>query len=279
MQMSRRWMLGALLLGIGWSVGRGEAQPGKPEGMAPAPPPPGLTVAAASDLKFAMDDVVTAFRKAYPDIDVKVAYGASGTFFAQLSNGAPFDMFFSADSRYPQELAQKGLVLEGSQFLYAEGHVVLWVPKSSPLALEKLGIKSLLDPTVKKIAMANPKHAPYGRAAEAALQKLGVFEQVKDKLVLGENIAQTAQFVQQGVADVGLVALSLALAGPMKTAGRYWELPEGSYPKLEQAAVIVKGAVGQTSAQKFKQFVTGVEGRTILKQYGFVVPSPSATTP
>ncbi|MFM7204268.1 MAG: molybdate ABC transporter substrate-binding protein [Myxococcota bacterium] len=279
MPIKRRHILWAMwwtvlwtLLSSPWSL---SAQPASSPGSAgAAPPPPPITIAAASDLKFALDDVVSAFRKRFPAIDVKVSYGASGTFFAQLNNGAPFDMFFSADIRYPQELAQKGLVVEGSQFIYAEGHLVVWVPNSSPLDLQKLGILSLLEPSVQKIAIANPKHAPYGRAAEAALQKLGVYAQVQPKLVMGENIAQTAQFVQQGAADVGLVALSLALAGPMKNAGRYWELPKDSHPKLEQAAVILKRSTALTSAQTFQQFVTGTDGREILKRYGFVVPTP-----
>lgn len=238
----------------------------------PAKVPQTLVVAAASDLKFAMDEVVTVFRKVRPDIAVNVTYGASGNFFGQLSNGAPFDMFFSADVNYPNQLGERGLVVEGSQFLYAEGHVVLWVPSSSALDVEKRGIKALEDPSVRKIAIANPKTAPYGRAAEAALKSLGVYDAVKDRLVFGENIAQTAQFVQSGAADVGILALSLAVAPALKAEGRYWPIPSSAHPKLEQAGVILKGAKSPEGAQAFRTFFCGPEGRTILKRYGFVLP-------
>jgi len=231
-----------------------------------------LAVAAASDLKFAMDEVVTAFKKSRPDIAITVTYGSSGNFFGQLSNKAPFDMFFSADVSYPKQLGELGLVVEGSQFLYAEGHVVLWVPKSSPLDVEKRGIKALEDPSVRKIAIANPKTAPYGRAAEAALKSLGEYEAVKDRLVFGDNIAHTAQFVQSGSADVGILALSLAVAPALQAEGRYWPIPSSAHPRLEQAGVTLKWVKSPEAAQAFKGFFTGPEGRTILKRYGFVLP-------
>jgi molybdate transport system substrate-binding protein len=185
-----------------------------------APTQPGgkqeVRVAAAADLKFALEEVVQAFGQRHPRIDAKVTYGASGTFFAQLSNRAPFDLYLSADVDYPRKLIEQGLADKDSEFLYAVGHVVVWVPQSSPVDVQKFGVKALLDPSIKKVTIANPKHAPYGRAAEAALKSLGVYEDLKDKLVLGENIAQAAQFVQSGSADAGVIAMSLALAPPMR---------------------------------------------------------------
>ena len=164
-----------------------------------------VNVAAASDLKFALDELVEAFGRTAPGIAVTVTYGSSGTFFSQISNGAPFDMFLSADVDYPKRLAEAGLAAKDSVFPYAVGRIVLWVPATSRLPVER-GLQVLASPDLRKIAIANPRHAPYGRAAEAALRTFGVYDAVKDRLVLGENIAQTAQFVQSGNADAGIIA-------------------------------------------------------------------------
>jgi molybdate transport system substrate-binding protein len=231
-----------------------------------------VTVAAAADLKFALDDVITAFEAAHPDIKVNVTYGASGNFFAQLSNRAPFDVFFSADVDYPRKLVEAGLADKDSLFTYAVGHLVVWVPKGSSLDVEKLGAKALLDPSVGKVAIANPKHAPYGRAAEAALKSLGVYDQVKDRLVLGENVAQAAQFAESGSADAGIFALSLALAPTMRDQGRYWDVPLDAYLRLEQGAVILSWAKDRPPADALLAYVKGAEGRTILRRYGFMLP-------
>ncbi len=189
-----------------------------------------IRVAAAADLKFAFDDLASEFRKKHPDVTVSVTYGSSGNFYAQLENKAPFDLFLSADIDYPHLLVENGLATKDSEFRYAVGLIVLWVPNSSKLDLEKLGMNAVADPSVKKLAVANPMHAPYGRAAEAALKKLGLYDDVKDRLVLGENIAQTAQYVESGAADVGIIALSLALAPAMKDKGRFWTVPARRLP-------------------------------------------------
>jgi molybdate transport system substrate-binding protein len=146
------------------------------------------------------------------------------------------------------------------------------VPNSSKLDLDKLGIRAVADPSVKKFAVANPKHAPYGRAAEAALKKLGVYDSVKDRLVLGDNIAQAAQFVESGSADAGIIALSLALAPPMRDKGRYWTVPLDAYPRLEQGGVLLSWAQDGEAAQTLRAFVTGKEARPVLKRYGFLLP-------
>jgi len=230
-----------------------------------------LAIAAAADLKFAFDDVVKAFNEKQPACKVSVTFGSSGNFFTQLQNGAPFDLFFSADIQYPQKLAEDGLTADAI-FPYSIGQIVVWVPKNSPIDVKKLGIKALLDPSVSKIAIANPEHAPYGRAAVAALQTLKVYDQVQPKLVYGENIAQAAQFVQSGAADVGILALSLAIAPKMAEAGRYWEVPLDAYPKLEQGGVILKSAKNIEGARAFRDFVLSENGRAILKRYGFFLP-------
>jgi molybdate transport system substrate-binding protein len=237
--------------------------------------PPGgereVRVAAAADLKFAFDDVTSEFQQKNPAIKVTVTYGSSGNFYAQLSNKAPFDLYLSADIDYPRQLVEKGLAEKDSEFLYAVGQIIVWVPNGSKLDLEKLGIKAVADPSVKKLAIANPKHAPYGRAAEAILKKFGLYDDVKDRLVLGENIAQTAQFVESGSADIGIIALSLALAPTMEARGRYWTVPLDAYPRMEQGGVILTWAKDREATQALRAFMMGEEGQDILKRYGFIM--------
>src|ERR1700758_3167723 len=187
-----------------------------------------ITVAAAADLQSAMQDVAAGFQNETGK-EVKLIYGSSGNFFQQIQNGAPFDMFFSANLDYPKKLENAGLVENSSYYGYAKGKIVIWVPNDSKLDISS-GLKALLDPKIGKIAVANPQHAPYGQAAVAAMQKEGVYDKVKDKLVFGENISQTASFVVSGSADVGIVALSLALTPNMKDKGRYAEIPAADYP-------------------------------------------------
>ena len=228
-----------------------------------------LTVAAAADLQFAMQDVAARFQKDSGK-QVKVIYGSSGAFSQQIQNGAPFDVFFSANLDYPKQLDAASLVEPGSMYQYATGKLVLWAPNASPVDLGA-GLKALLNPAVKKVAIANPEHAPYGKAAVAALQKENVYDQVKDKLVLGENISQTATFVVSGAADVGLVALSLAISPNMKDKGRYVEVPAGDYPPIEQACVILRSSKNKELARKFLEFVKSPATAELLKSYGFEV--------
>jgi molybdate transport system substrate-binding protein len=231
-----------------------------------------VRVAAAADLKFAFDDLAAEFRAAHPDIDLQITFGSSGTFFAQLSNRAPFDVFFSADRDYPRQLIEQGSAVKESEFVYAIGHVVVWVPQASPLDVERRGAEALTDPAAKKIAIANPKFAPYGRAAEAALKKLKVYDRIHDRLVLGDNIAQTAQFVESGAADAGVLSLSLALAPALRDKGRFWRVPDDAHPPLEQAAVVLSWAKDRAAAQALCDFVRGDRGKAVLRRYGFAVP-------
>jgi molybdate transport system substrate-binding protein len=231
-----------------------------------------VQVAAAADLKFAMDEIVQAFLRHRPDIEVQVTYGSSGNFFAQLSNRAPFDLYFSADVDYPRKLITQGLAVKDTEFLYAVGRIVVWVPRRSALDLERLGMQALSDPSVRKVAIANPKHAPYGRAAEAAMKISGVYEQVQERLVYGENIAHTAQFIHTGAADIGIIALSLALAPAMREEGRYWEIPLDTYPRIEQSGVILPWAKDMAAATAFQTFLLGPEGKAVLQRYGFFLP-------
>ena len=245
---------------------------------ASAPSPQGIaaplevTVAAASDLKFALDELVQEFHRIHNDIHVSVSYGSSGNFYSQLSNQAPFDIFLSADLEFPRKLAQQGLTLSDSEFLYAVGRIVVWAPAESPIDVERLQMDALRHPSVAHIAIANPQHAPYGRAAEAAMRSMGIYDAVQAKLVLGENIAQTLQFIQSGNAEIGIVALSLAVAPNVRPAGRYWEIPLDRYPRMDQGGVILKWAKHRDAARALRAFITEPKGRSMLEKFGFTLP-------
>jgi molybdate transport system substrate-binding protein len=236
-----------------------------------------IRIAAAADLKFALDDL-SAQYKTQSGKKIDISYGSSGNFFAQIQNGAPFDIFLSADIEYPRKLAAAGLIDPGTLYEYAVGRIVIWVPADSRLDVKNLGWKTLLDPAIKKIAIANPEHAPYGRAAVAALRKAGIYEQVHNKLVYGENIGQAAQFVASGSAQAGIVALSLALSRPMRD-GKHWEIPAEMHAPIEQGAVILKTARDKKAAQAFMAFFKSAGGRKILESYGFTLPRSRAADP
>ena len=230
-----------------------------------------LTVATAADLQFAMQDIVDQFQR-QTGKQVRVIYGSSGNFFQQLQNGAPFDMFFSANLDYPKKLESAGLAEPGSYYEYAKGKIVLWVPTGSKINV-KSGLSVLLEPSVRKIAVANPQHAPYGQAAVAAMQKAGVYEKVKEKFVLGENVSQTASFVMSGAADVGIVALSLALSPNMKGKGDFTVIPQDQYPPIKQASVILSSSKNKDIAKQFLSFIKTAVAAETMKRYGFDVQS------
>lgn len=230
-----------------------------------------LAIAAASDLQAAFPAVAAQFEKDSGH-HVAVTYGSSGNFVAQIQNGAPFDLFFSADIDYAKKLASAGLAEPGSLYEYAVGKIVLWTRKDSGLDVTR-GLELLKDSSVHKIAVANPEHAPYGRAAVAALKHAGLYDAVQAKIVLGENISQTAQFVQSGNADVGIIALSLAAAPKTKEIGTYAEIPAGSYPPIEQAAIIVSASKNKALARDFLAFMQRPETIRLLQSFGFDVPA------
>jgi len=232
-----------------------------------------LRVAAAADLQFAMKDLAAKYE-AKTKQSVEVIYGSSGNFFTQIQNGAPFDLFFSADAGYPAVLVEQGLADKQSLYRYALGRLALWAPAEEHLNVSEKGFQSLLDSRVSKIAIANPEHAPYGRAAVAALQKAGIYERIHSKLVFGENISQAAQFVQSGNAQVGLVALSLT-GSPAMQKGDCWVVPAEYHSALEQTAVIVSFSKNKKAAADFLDFVKSPDGRQILSLYGFTTTSAS----
>ena len=233
---------------------------------------PTVSVAAASDLRYAMEDLVATFEALDPDQSVAVTYGSSGNFFAQISQGAPFDVYFSADIDYPRALEEAGLAAPDTTRLYAEGRIVTWVRDASPIDIVGLGVSAVLDPAVGRVAIANPEHAPYGRAAQSALEAAGVWEEVQPRIVLGENISQAAQFVESGAADIGILALSLAIAPPLCHEGRYALVPQELHPPIDQGAVVLAAAADPAAATAFLGFVLGPTGREVLDRYGFLLP-------
>jgi molybdate transport system substrate-binding protein len=229
-----------------------------------------VRVAAAADLKFALDELAARLAVRRPNLRVEPVYGSSGNIHAQLRQRAPYDVFLSADVAYPRDLVSHGIGSTADVFTYATGRLVVWVPSASRLPIERDGLRALEGAT--RIAIANPRHAPYGRAAEAALRRAGIWDRISRRLVLGENIAQTAQFVQSGAADAGIIAKSLAAASELSKAGRYWEVPEQMHPPLIQAGLILPWASSRTAAMQFRDFLMSEEGRQILAAYGFGQP-------
>jgi molybdate transport system substrate-binding protein len=233
-----------------------------------------LTVVAASDLQSALPAIAAQFEKDARQ-KVTLSFAASGALFAQIQNGAPFDVFLSADIDYPRRLEATGLAEPGSLYQYASGHLVLWARSDSGIDVRP-GLVVLRTPAVKRIAIANPQTAPYGRAAVAALRHEGLYEQVQPKLVLGENISQTAQFAQSGNAQVGLISLSLALSPALNTVGSYADIPAAFYPPIQQAAVVVASSRQKTLARQFVDYLKRPSTMTTLQAFGFAVPAAAA---
>jgi molybdate transport system substrate-binding protein len=230
-----------------------------------------INVAAAADLSAALQEVAAEYQQR-TGVVVKLSFGSSGALTQQIENGAPFDLFFSADMDYPRQLIADGHAEGASLYRYAVGQLVIWLPPDSPLDVERQGMNVLLDESVKKIAMANPQHAPYGRAAAAALKHYGLYEKVSSRLVLGENVAQAAQFVESGNAQAGFVALSHASAPAMQGKGKYWVVPADAYPPLDQGVVLISHSPNTKEAAAFLGFVKTEEAAGILRRYGFTSP-------
>jgi len=226
-----------------------------------------ITIAAAADLKFALDAIVVSFKSTHPAAHIETIYGSSGNFSTQIRQGAPYDLYFSADIAYPRALKAEGFA--GSEVHpYAVGRIVLW---SASRDVGKMTLADLADLPVQKIAIANPQHAPYGKRAIEALKAAGVWEKVESKLVYGENVAQAAQFVQTGNAQVGIIALSLALSPELAKRGGYALIPDTLHQPLEQGFIITRRAADNELAQVFARFVASKEARVIMTRYGFAL--------
>ena len=255
--MLRLFLVVVVVLGLG--AGQSAVAQSAPTKAAP------ITIAAAADLKYVLDSLVTIYNRQHPQARATVVYGSSGKFYEQLSHGAPFDLFFSADSYYPRRLQQVGLTASAPQ-LYALGRLVLWSAKLDP---STKGMNTLLDPQVKRVAIANPAHAPYGKKAEEILRHYKLYDQVKPKLVLGENIGQTAQYAATGAADAGLIAYSLALSPVLRRAGNFYLIPTTAHTPLQQSFVVLKRANANAAAAAFAAFMVSPTARQALKKYGF----------
>jgi molybdate transport system substrate-binding protein len=228
-----------------------------------------LAVAAAADLQAVMPQLVDRFVRD-TGVQATVSYGSSGNFFAQIENGAPFDVFFSADVDYPRRLVASGHAEADSLYEYATGHLVVWTRSDSGIDVTR-GLSIVADARVKRVAIANPRYAPYGRAAVAALQHEQLYERVKSKLVLGENLSQTAQFAQTGNAQVGIISLSLA-RGPALKTGKYIEVPTTFHPPIQQAAVVLSGSKSKAAARRLLDYLRRPETAKLLQSFGFAPP-------
>ncbi len=229
-----------------------------------------LQVAAASDLRFALEEIAAQFERQGRG-EVRLTFGSSGQLATQIEQGAPFDVFFSANEAFVQALARRGHIAPETVQLYAVGRIALWVRAASPLDVTA-GLGVLLDERVRFVAIANPEHAPYGIAAVQALRSVGLYERVQPRLVLGENISQTLQFAQTGNADVGIVALSLAIAPAVRPTGRYWIIPAYLHRPIRQAAGVVARSPQPQRARAFLAFVNGPIGRPVMRRFGFTLP-------
>ncbi|RXE51772.1 MULTISPECIES: molybdate ABC transporter substrate-binding protein [Pseudomonas fluorescens group] len=253
----KRWMLGLSLVLIGPLMASADGTP---------------TVAAAADLKFALEEVNTQF-KADTGEDVRLVFGSSGNFFRQINEGAPFQLYLSADEGYVQQLHAAGKTVDEGA-LYALGRIVLMVPHGSTLKTDdhlKDLKAALAEGRIKKFAIANPEHAPYGLRAEEALKHAGLWDGLKDKLVLGENVVQAAQFATSGNAQGGIIAYSLALAPDVSKLGEFALIPAEWHEPLRQRMVLLKGA--NETTQAFYRYVQEPAARNIMRKYGFVLPN------
>jgi molybdate transport system substrate-binding protein len=234
-------------------------------GRSPGQQAPTITVAAAADLQFAFEEIGARFEEE-KGIRVEFSFGSSGNLAQQIENGAPVDVFASANEAYIEGLQAKGLILEDTRQLYALGRIVLVRYRGAGLELGRL--EDLLRPEVKHVAIANPDHAPYGLAARQALESAGLWEQVRPKLVYGENVRQALRFVQTGDAEAGIVALSIANV-PEVT---YVPLDKARYQPLRQTLAVIQGTKHEEAAREFVAYVSGPKGRPIMEKYGFMLP-------
>ena len=256
-RLDTRWVLAALLLTLAWATACKHQQP-----VATPAPPTELTVAAASDLTPAFEEIGRAFE-ATNKTKVVFVFGSTGMLKQQIENGAPMDLFAAANISYINDLDQEGLILPDSKVVYARGRITLWTPADSNLRLE--GIKDLARPEVTRIAIVNPDHAPYGLAAKQALESAGIWQAVQPKLVYGDNIRQTLQYAETGNVEVAIVALSLS----KQSHGRWSLIPEELHQPLDQGLAIVRSTKKEQAARAFAAFLTGPQGRAILEKYGF----------
>ncbi len=231
---------------------------------------PTVAVAAAANVRPVLEELARAFEAEGGGAHVVATYGASGTLLAQLRAGAPYALFMSADRDYPRKAIEAGLATE--EVVYAVGRLVAFVPRGSPARVAARGLAALADPAVRRVALANPAVAPYGRAAEAALRAAGLLEAVRPKIVLGESVAQAALLAHSGAVDAALLPASVALAPELAAAGASFPLDPAVAPRVPQSAVVLSAARHAGLARAFLAFVTGPRGRAIVARHGYDLP-------
>jgi len=244
----------------------------------PAPPrapqaPTKIRVAAATDLRSCLDALADAFQVEHPTFDLLPTFGASGILLTQLKSGLETDLYLSADIAYAHDLAAAGLAAEADVFESGQGRLVIWVRNESPIDVIKLGAEALLDTSVRRVAIANPVHAPYGRAAVAALEHLGLHDRLKEKLAVGESAAQAAQYVESGAAEVGILPMALAKGTRLSERGRFWVVPADAHPPIRHGGAIHARAIDREATVAFRDFLLSPAGRAILARYGFEFPA------
>jgi molybdate transport system substrate-binding protein len=223
-------------------------------------------------MRYALSELIDGFQLEHPDIKVHADYAASGVHYARLLKRAPADVFLSSDIELPRGLVEADLADKESIFQFAVGQIAIWAPKRDGIDVEASRIECLTDPRVRKIAIADPKLAPYGRAANAVFDNYHIAEQVRDKILICENVAQAAEFAEDGRADVAIVAVALAISPMLKDDGDYWLIPPTRYPTIHQGGVILNSVQDRQAAEAFRGFITGPVGREVLKRHGFQLP-------
>ena len=260
----------ALLVAVCVTILGGCAKPAPPRALKT---PTRIRVAAATDLRSCLETLTNAFQVEHPNFDLLPTFGASGVLLTQLKSGLETDLYLSADVAYAHDLAAAGLAAEADVFESGQGRLVIWVRNESPIDVVKLGAEALLDTSVRRVAIANPVHAPYGRAAVAALEHLGLHDRLKEKLAVGESAAQAAQYVESGAAEVGILPMALAKGARLSESGRFWAVPAEAHPPIRHGGAIHARAIDREATVAFRDFLLSPAGRVILARYGFEFPA------
>ena len=263
-------VIAALLVAVGVTILGGCTKPA-PKRASKAPTK--IRVAAATDLRSCLDALTDAFQIEHPNFDLLPTFGASGVLLTQLKSGLETDLYLAADIAYAHDLAAAGLAAEADVFESGQGRLVVWVRNESPIDVAKLGAEALFDTSVRRVAIANPLHAPYGRAAVAALEHLGLHERLKEKLAVGESAAQAAQYVESGAAEVGILPMALAKGTRLSERGRFWVVPADAHPPIRHGGAIHARAIDREATVAFRDFLLAPAGRAILARYGFEFPA------
>ena len=229
-----------------------------------------IKIVAASDLIYALNDIKKAYLATHPNSKISISFGSSGKAYTQILHSAPYDIYFSANMDYVERLYKRGLTI-GKPKVYAYGRIGLWIPLSKGIDA-KGGINTLLNPNIKKISIANPKHAPYGKAAKEALESQNIYNKIKNKLIFGENVSQAVQFAISGACDAVVAPLSLAISKPLRDKGSFYLFPNSWHKPIIQGYALLKRASNNSLAKSFIDFVGSKESREIFKRYGFRIP-------